>query len=65
MKDVGECSCMSMTLLAGPLDNTAKPRFMDAKQHSPQLVGLKSEDQQKGKLCEQVKCCFTEAFGFA
>ena len=33
VKDVGGCSCMSMTILARPLDNTVKPRFKDAKQH--------------------------------
>ena len=30
-----------MTILARPLDNTVKPRFKDAKQHSTQLVWIK------------------------
>ena len=57
VKDVGGCSCMSITILARQLDNTVKPRFKDAKQHSTQLAWLeRCKDQEKGKLCEQESC---------
>ena len=47
---------MSMTILARPLDNTVKPRFKDAKQHSTQLVWLKDVKINKMGSYEQESC---------
>ena len=41
VKDIGGCTCMSMTILARPLDNKVQPRFKDAKQHFTQLAWFK------------------------
>ena len=42
VKDVGGWSCMSMTILARPLDNTVKPRFKDARNIPYNLCGSKT-----------------------